>query len=59
MHGLVNACLKKRQYGETEARWLVGLAHRQRGQEGTQHAYRCPACGFWHVGHKNRRARRR
>lgn len=28
----------------------------QRGQLATRmHTYRCPHCGFWHVGHRPRR----
>jgi hypothetical protein len=59
MNVLVKSCLRKRAYTEAEARHLVRLSHRQRGDEGRQHAYRCPSCGCWHVGHLGRHSRRK
>jgi hypothetical protein len=38
---------------------LVGLVHHQRPGDGRQHVYHCDACGWWHIGHRGRRARRR
>jgi hypothetical protein len=59
MNLLVKSCLRKWAYTEAEARQLVRLSHRQRGDEGRQHAYRCGACGCWHVGHLGRHSRRK
>jgi hypothetical protein len=51
-------CLRKRQYSKVEAQRVVALSHRQRPQDGQQHAYRCGLCGAWHIGHQRRRGRR-
>jgi hypothetical protein len=57
MNALVKKCLRKKPYREAEARQLVKITHAQRASEGPMHCYRC-VCGWWHVGHKNRLARR-
>jgi hypothetical protein len=59
MNSLVKGCLRKKPYREAEARQLVGLVHHQRPGDGRQHVYHCDACGWWHIGHRGRRARRR
>jgi len=35
----------------SDAAAAIGKLHRKKGWQGNLHAYRCPHCGKFHVGH--------
>jgi hypothetical protein len=43
------ACHGKKRYGRKAAHRAARVLHQRQGQQ--VHAYPCPHCGRWHVGH--------
>lgn len=53
----VRPCWPKEQQpsqGKAEAQ-LRSLVNRERRKNASAHVYYCPHCGYWHVGHSERR----
>ena len=50
----IRACRRKRKYSWKEAQ-IRALRQNAKGEY--LHAYECPVCGGWHVGHPLKRVR--
>ena len=48
-----DGCRGKRWYpSKAHAQSAVRRSQLERGQDGRMNAYRCKACGRWHIGHR-------
>lgn len=48
-------CGSKARHPSERGAWYALSLIRDRGPNGRMGVYRCPHCGFWHVGHTPRR----